>query len=119
MFVLCCCIAVAWFRFAGKTADEEFVVQFERTAQPLWTIDICHILQHHGVRYTFLTLCTGVNPEHFEDPWYGATNIREDQQRVERLFEAAKAEAWSVEKVSLMRCWDAFHGAESALLCGL
>lgn len=86
-------------RFAGKAPDEEFLAAFESMAQPLWTIDICHILQHHGVRYTFFTLCTGVNPEHFEDPWYGATNIREDEQRVEQLFEAAKTEAWSVEKV--------------------
>ena len=66
---------------------------FEST--PLWTIDLCCILQESGIKFVFHTLCAGLTHHHYEIEWY-AYNLEKDSRRVNTLFERAREEAWDV-----------------------
>eukprot|EP00038_Savillea_parva_P008901 m.179934 g.179934 ORF g.179934 m.179934 type:complete len:341 (-) comp14886_c0_seq1:220-1242(-) len=66
------------------------------SSETLWTIDLCYILKHYGVRHRFYTESTGVESTLKSKDFYAKT-FEADCVRVTGLFERAEAAGLIVE----------------------
>ena len=66
----------------------------------IWTVDLAYLLRRFGADVTFTTVTMGANPAYESESFY-RDNLREDCERVDALFEGARANGISIERKSL------------------
>ena len=66
----------------------------------IWTVDLAYLLRRFGADVTFTTVTMGANPAYESESFY-RDNLREDCERVDALFEGARANGISIERRSL------------------
>ena len=66
----------------------------------IWTVDLAYLLRKFGADVTFTTVTMGANPEYASESFY-RDNLREDGERVDALFQNARANGITIERESL------------------
>lgn len=66
----------------------------------VWTIDLAHVLCLHGVDVMLTTTYPGPNPAYTDESFY-ARHMKEDVERVTKLFAQASASGILVQKTSI------------------
>lgn len=95
----CVLMVVRALGASAHDCDLRTLRQLCRTTS-IWTVDLAYLLRRFGADVTFTTVTMGANPAYESESFY-RDNLREDCERVDALFEGARANGIPIERRSL------------------
>ncbi|KAG6530477.1 hypothetical protein ZIOFF_012716 [Zingiber officinale] len=72
----------------GSSSNGFMMLSFSVLALNIWTVDLAYLLHKFSVKFSFLTVTLGANPEYSAESYY-REQLQDDIERVNGLFEKA------------------------------